>query len=103
MAALEVADIFRARGQAWRAQHHGHISIGQYRVMSAIERCRSAALGGHRLYCQACGRESSPGFPFPACGRCGSPDLEISAGRELLLKSLELEVPAEGAGDIDKE
>ncbi len=47
MAALEVADIFRDQGPAWRQAHAGHISLDQLKVMSAIERCRSAALGGH--------------------------------------------------------
>ena len=47
--ALEVADIFRAQGQAWRQANTGHISLGQLKVMSAIEACRSAALGGHVL------------------------------------------------------
>jgi hydrogenase nickel incorporation protein HypA/HybF len=52
-----------------------------------------------RARCRACGQESSPGFPFPACGQCGSPDLEISAGQELLIKTLELDIPDKGAGD----
>jgi Zn finger protein HypA/HybF involved in hydrogenase expression len=51
---LEVADIFRAHGSAWRNTHHGHLSLGQLKVMSAIEQCRSAALGGHVLRCDAC-------------------------------------------------
>ena len=50
--ALEVAEIFRVHGQALRAG--GHLSIGQLKVMSAIERCRSAALGGHVLRCSTC-------------------------------------------------
>jgi hypothetical protein len=54
-AALEVADIFRAHGPAWRERQHGHLSLGQLKVMSAIEQCRSAALGGHVLRCPACG------------------------------------------------
>jgi hypothetical protein len=52
--ALEVADIFRAHGPVWRKSQAGHLSLGQLKVMSAIERCRSAALGGHVLRCQAC-------------------------------------------------
>src|SRR5438876_11546339 len=43
--ALEVADIFRAHGSAWRQTQQGHLSLGQLKVMSAIEQCRSAALG----------------------------------------------------------
>ena len=52
--ALEVADIFRAHGPAWRQAQHGHLSLGQLKVMSAIEQCRSAALGGHVLRCDGC-------------------------------------------------
>jgi len=49
-----VADIFRRRGPAWRASHAGHVSLGQLKVMSAIERCRTAALGGHVERCEDC-------------------------------------------------
>jgi hypothetical protein len=52
---LEVADIFRARGPAWREANAGHLSLGQLKVMSAIERCRTAALGGHVAACRDCG------------------------------------------------
>ncbi len=52
--ALEVADIFRAQGPAWRQAQAGHLSLGQLKVMSAIERCRTVALGGHVAACQDC-------------------------------------------------
>ena len=52
--ALEVADIFRTHGPTWRQAQHAHLSLGQLKVMSAIEQCRSAALGGHVLRCEAC-------------------------------------------------
>jgi hypothetical protein len=52
--ALEVADIFRAAGSAYRQAHAGHLSFGQLRVMSAIEACRTAALGGHLAKCEDC-------------------------------------------------
>ena len=51
---LEVADIFRAHGDFWRQSHAGHLSLGQLKVMSAIENCRSSVLGGHVLYCESC-------------------------------------------------
>ena len=51
---LEVADILRDHGPAWRQANRGHISIGQLKVMSAIERCRTAALGGHVTRCESC-------------------------------------------------
>ena len=50
--ALEVADIFRDFGPAWRQTNAGHVSLGQLKVMSAIERCRTAALGGHVSRCE---------------------------------------------------
>jgi Putative transposase/Transposase zinc-binding domain len=52
--ALEVADIFRTYGPAWRRAQAGHLSLGQLKVMSAIERCRTAALGGHVARCEEC-------------------------------------------------
>ena len=51
---LEVADIFRAHGPAWRIANAGHVSLGQLKVMSAIETCRTAALGGHVERCEDC-------------------------------------------------
>ena len=52
---LEVADIFRDAGPAYRRAHAGHLSFAQLRVMSAIEACRTAALGGHVSACEKCG------------------------------------------------
>src|SRR2546430_339710 len=52
--ALEVADIFRGHGPAWRQANAGHVSFDQLKVMSAIERCRTAALGGHVARCEDC-------------------------------------------------
>ena len=51
---LEVADIFRDHGPAWRRANAGHVSLGQMKVMSAIESCRTAALGGHVVRCEDC-------------------------------------------------
>jgi Putative transposase/Transposase zinc-binding domain len=52
--ALEVADIFRDHGAAWREANRGHVSLAQMKVMSAIESCRTAALGGHVARCEDC-------------------------------------------------
>ena len=52
---LEVADVFRAVGPAYRAAHAGHLSLHQLKIMSAIEHCRTAALGGHVEACTDCG------------------------------------------------
>ncbi|TFG84326.1 MAG: IS91 family transposase [Hyphomicrobiales bacterium] len=51
---LEVADIFREHGSQWRTANAGHVSLAQMKVMSAIERCRTAALGGHVEQCEDC-------------------------------------------------
>src|ERR1700693_2430479 len=53
-AALEVADVLRDHGAAWRHANRGHVSLDQLKVMSAIERCRTAALGGHVARCEDC-------------------------------------------------
>jgi hypothetical protein len=52
--ALEVADVFREHGPEWRRANAGHVSIEQLKVMSAIESCRTAALGGHVMRCEDC-------------------------------------------------
>ena len=51
---IEVADIFRRHGPAWRHANAGPVSLGQLEVMSAIESCRTAALGGHVARCEKC-------------------------------------------------
>jgi hypothetical protein len=52
---LEIADVFHRHGADWRRANAGHVSLGQLQVMSAIEQCRSAALGGHVERCEDCG------------------------------------------------
>ena len=54
---LEVADVFRAHGAAWRKANAGRVSLAQLKVMSAIETCRTAALGGHVERCEDCAHE----------------------------------------------
>ena len=54
-ASIEVADIFRAAGPAYRVAHAGHLSLHQLKIMSAIEQCRTAAMGGHVEACTDCG------------------------------------------------
>jgi hypothetical protein len=51
---IEVTDVFRLHGAYWRQTQQGHLNLNQLKVMSAIERCRSAQLGGHKLHCQHC-------------------------------------------------
>jgi hypothetical protein len=78
---LEVADIFRAHGPAWRQTQHGHLSLGQYKVMSAIEQCRSAALGGHVLQCPACEHAQ---IAYNSCRNRHCPKCQASAARRWL-------------------
>src|SRR5262250_1315122 len=63
---LEVADVFRRYGPAYRQQHEASLSRGQRRVMNAIELCRTAALGGHLEECDCCGHQR------PACNSCAN-------------------------------
>ena len=79
--ALEVADIFRAHGPAWRQAQHGHLSLGQLKVMSAIEQCRSAALGGHVLRCEACAQVE---IAYNSCRNRHCPKCQASAARRWL-------------------
>ena len=80
---LEVADIFRDHGAAWREANRGHVSLGQLKVMSAIERCRTAALGGHVARCEndACARTV---IAFNSCRNRHCPKCQGSAAREWL-------------------
>ena len=55
--AVEVADVFRHYGDAYRQQRGCSLSTAQRRVMTAIEQCRTAALGGHAEQCDACGHQ----------------------------------------------
>jgi Zn finger protein HypA/HybF involved in hydrogenase expression len=81
MSTLEVADIFRAHGPAWRLKQAGHLSLGQLKVMSAIERCRSAALGGHVLLCQACEHTQ---IAYNSCRNRHCPKCQATAARRWL-------------------
>lgn len=54
---FEVADIFRRYGGNYRQQNGGSLSVSQRRVMTAIEVCRTAVLGGHLERCDQCGHE----------------------------------------------
>ncbi len=79
--ALEVADIFRAYGPAWREVQRGHLSLAQLRVMSAIEQCRSAALGGHVLRCEGCGVDQ---VAYNSCRNRHCPKCQSSAAQRWL-------------------
>jgi hypothetical protein len=79
--ALEVADIFRAHGAAWRAAHAGHVSLDHLKVMSAIETCRTAVLGGHVEACEDCGHTR---IAYNSCRNRHCPKCQGAAAREWL-------------------
>ena len=66
--AVEVADIFRRHGPAYRREMAGRLSRDQLRIMGAIEACRTAALGGHIERCSGCGHERIAYNSWPATG-----------------------------------
>ncbi len=76
-----MADIFRHRGPAWRASHAGHVSLGQLKVMSAIERCRTAALGGHVERCEDCAHLR---ISYNSCGNRHCPKCQAAAAKQWL-------------------
>ena len=79
--ALEVADIFRRFGPAWRDARRGHLSLPQLKVMSAIEQCRSAALGGHVLRCEACEHQE---ISYNSCRNRHCPKCQAKAAQRWL-------------------
>ena len=80
-AALEVADIFRDHGPAWRRANAGHVSLDQLKVMSAIERCRTAALGGHVARCEDCAHTT---IAYNSCRNRHCPKCQGAAARQWL-------------------
>jgi len=79
--ALEVADIFRDHGPAWRRAMQGHLTHAQLEVMSAIEACRTADLGGHVARCQQCGHTA---IAYNSCRNRHCPKCQGSQAREWL-------------------
>ena len=80
-AQLEVADVFRTHGAAWRQSLRGHLSLNQLKVMSAIEQCRSASLGGHVLHCQTCEHTE---IAYNSCRNRHCPKCQGAAARRWL-------------------
>ena len=79
--ALEVADIFRDHGAAWRRANAGHVSLGQFQVMSAIVSCRTAALGGHVAACEDCDHTQ---IAYNSCRNRHCPKCQGAAARDWL-------------------
>jgi hypothetical protein len=78
---LEVADIFRDHGPAWRRANAGHVSLGQLKVMSAIESCRTAALGGHVARCEKCAHTH---IAYNSCRNRHCPKCQGAAAKDWL-------------------
>jgi hypothetical protein len=78
---LEVADIFRAYGPAWRRAQKGHLNLGQLKVMSAIEQCRTSALGGHVLHCDHCHTQE---ISYNSCRNRHCPKCQAKAAQRWL-------------------
>jgi hypothetical protein len=78
---LEVADILRSHGPAWRQAHAGHVSLDQLKVMSAIERCRTAALGGHVARCVDCAYTT---IAYNSCRNRHCPKCQAAAAKDWL-------------------
>lgn len=89
---LEVADIFRAHGPAYRHEHAGHLNLPQLRVMSAIENCRTAVLGGHVSACIKCGHQH---VAYNSCRNRHCPKCQGLAARDWMQARIEDLLPVE--------
>jgi hypothetical protein len=89
---LELADIFRAHGPAWRQANAGHVGLGQLKVMSAIEACRTEALGGHVAGCACCGHHH---IAYNSCKNRHCPKCQGPAARDWMAARAEDLLPVE--------
>jgi hypothetical protein len=97
---LEVADVFHRSGADWRRANAGHVSLGQLQVMSAIENCRSAILGGHVERCEDCGHSriaynSCRNRHCPKCQGAAATDWLAAREADLLPVHVVFTLPAE--------
>src|SRR6201988_3365450 len=85
---LEVADIIRASGSSFSERHASHLAYQHRKVMDAIVRCRTAALGGHRDQCLRCGHQA---ISYNSCRNRHCPKCQGNArARWLAARSAEL-------------
>ena len=89
---LEIADIFRAHGPTWRRANAGHVSLTQLKVMSAIEACRTEALGGHVAGCAKCGHHH---IAYNSCKNRHCPKCQGPAARDWMEARAEDLLPVE--------
>ena len=86
----ELADIFRAYGPAYRAKFNGKIPPQHLRVMRAIERCRTPALGGHVYTCPDCGETQ---YLYHSCRNRHCPKCQHENAQRWLEQQYELQLP----------
>ena len=91
-ARLEIADIFRRYGPAWRRANAGHVSLTQLKVMSAIEACRTEALGGHVAACTECSHQH---IAYKSCKNRHCPKCQGPAARDWMAARAEDLLPVE--------
>ena len=91
-ARLEVADIFRKHGPAWRRANAGHVGLNQLKAMSAIEACRTEALGGHVAACTKCGHQH---VAYNSCKNRHCPKCQGPAARDWMAARAEDLLPVE--------
>ena len=89
---LEIADIFRAHGPAWRRANTGHVSLSQLKVMSSIEACRTEALGGHVAACTKCNHMH---IAYNSCKNRHCPKCQGPAARDWMEARAEDLLPVE--------
>ena len=89
---LEVADIFRAHGGAYRREQTGHLNLPQLKVMSAIENCRTAALGGHVAACTKCDHQH---IAYNSCRNRHCPKCQGAAAQDWMQARMEDLLPVE--------
>lgn len=89
---LEIADIFRRYGPAWRRANTGHVSLSQLKVMSAIEACRTEALGGHVAACTKCDHQH---IAYNSCKNRHCPKCQGPAARDWMAARAEDLLPVE--------
>jgi hypothetical protein len=89
---LEIADIFRRYGPAWRRANTGHISLSQLKVMSSIEACRTEALGGHVAACTKCTHHH---IAYNSCKNRHCPKCQGPAARDWMAARTEDLLPVE--------
>jgi hypothetical protein len=89
---LEIADIFRDHGPAWRQANKGHVSLSQLKVMSSIEACRTEALGGHVAACTKCNHQH---IAYNSCKNRHCPKCQGPAARDWMAARAEDLLPVE--------